>query len=93
MPPNDVPPLADPAHDGMRGELARLLVVHKADYGAGDFADDEVVAKVDDTVWQLLCLVGRAELAGNREFLRRFAWFVDACDRLQADQPAVPFDG
>jgi hypothetical protein len=59
MPPID-DDLDDPAHDAMRGELARLFVMHKADLGVGHFSDAEIVARVDDIAALMLARHGRA---------------------------------
>jgi len=95
MPPidDDVPDLDDPAHNATRGQLVRLIVLHKADLGVAHFSDSEIVAKVDDIAALMLARHGRALLAGDSAWLAHFAWFADACDRLQCGQRAVPMNG
>ena len=94
MPPNDIPPLDDPAHDPVRGELARLFIRHKSDLGLADRPDADIVARVDDLMAFMLERHAHAMLAGDagRAWLDRYAWFAEACDRLQRDQPAVTMD-
>ena len=75
----DVPPLDDPSHNAVRGELARLLVLHKADLGAGHFSDAAIVAHVDDVAAVVLArfLLGpravRREVAGTGRRARQAA--------------------
>ena len=85
----DVPPLDDPSHNAVRGELARLLVLHKADLGAGHFSDAAIVAHVDDVAAVVL-----ARFLSDRErFAAKWPALADALDRLQADQPGAKLDG
>ncbi|MGQ0582778.1 MAG: hypothetical protein ACT4O6_12635 [Reyranella sp.] len=95
MPPNDIPPLDDPAHDPVRGELARLFICHKGDLGLANHIDADIVARVDDIAALMMERYGRALLAGDagRDWIDRYAWFGDACDRLYTGQSAVVLDG
>jgi len=95
MPPNDVPPLDDPSHDPVRGELARLFITHKADLGLAERPDADIIARVDDVAALMMESHGRALLAGDagREWLGRYAWFGEACDRLYIGQSADTMNG
>lgn len=93
MQSSEIPDLSDPAHNAIRGELARLFVERKADIGLAGHDDTEIVARTDDIMAFLLNRYGLAELKGDDAWLARFQWFVDACNRLQQDQTAVPMNG
>lgn len=93
MQPSDIPELSDRSHNTVRGELARLFVRHKVDIGLADRGDAEIIANADNVMAFLLDRYGVAELTSDDAWLARFKWFVDACNRLQQDLPAVPMDG
>lgn len=93
MPLNDdIPPLDDPAHDPVRGELARLFMMHKADLGLADRPDVDIVARVDDIMVFMMQRHGNALLANDTAWLNCFRWFSGACDRLAADERTLPLD-
>ena len=54
--------------------------------------DDDVAASVDDFTAFMLGTHRGTFLARDSAWLARYRWFVEACDRLQADRPAVPMD-
>ena len=63
----DLPDLADPAHDPVRGELARLLIAHKADIGLADRGDAVIVERVDDIAGFMFERHCRALLANDTD--------------------------
>jgi len=86
---DDIFPLGDPAHDAMRGELARLFIAHKTDLAIAHFADADIVARVDDVEAVVLARF----LSCRERFVGRFPWLADAIERLQRGELAVPMDG
>ena len=63
------------------GPNSRAWPCSKPDLGLSGRDDAELVARIDDVVRFMLERYGRALLAGDASWLRRYAWFVEACGR------------
>jgi hypothetical protein len=68
----------------VRAELCRLFIARKADLGLAARDDAEIVARIDDITLHLAARVGAAQMAGDERFIERFAWVIEAFDRLDA---------
>jgi len=90
----DVPPLNSPEFAGVRGQLARAFIAHKADLGltAAGASDQAIVDRVDDIMTVMLGAVVRATATGDENWLSRFSWFVDLVERLAEGREGKPLD-
>jgi hypothetical protein len=78
---------------GIRGELARLFVAHKADLGMAAASDEFIVEHVV-TIARTVMSITNAALATNDEaWMERNRWWVEAGARLSNDESAAPLDG
>jgi hypothetical protein len=86
---DDVPELDDPSHNATRGELVRLFLANKDRLGIGCFADDAIIAHIDDVAAVIL-----ARFLSDRErFAAKFPALAEAFGRLQNGQRIGPMDG
>jgi hypothetical protein len=69
-----------------------MFVERKADIGLAERDDAEIVARIDDLALYLAARIGEAQMTGNSAFLQRFAWLIEAFDRLDAVQPVSRLD-
>ena len=92
MQPTSLDPNA-PEFAPIRGELARLFIQHKVDLCLADWADAQVIERVDDIANALMRCDIIALQQGNAVWLERFRWFAEACERLFDDQPATRLNG
>jgi hypothetical protein len=92
LPTDDALPLDDPSHDAVRGELARLFVLHKRDLGLAGRDDIEIVQRVDDIAYYVLIRVGAAMIEGDSAFLDKFGWLIGAFERLESGLRAADCD-
>lgn len=84
----DIPDLSSPEFAPIRARPARLYFEHKADLGAADASDEDILQRVGDITLIMLNAVGRALLVGDDAFLERNRWFTDVAEDLLADRPA-----
>jgi hypothetical protein len=91
----NVPPLDSAEFAGLRGQLARAFIVHKADLGlaAAGASDQAIVDRVDDIMAVMLGAVARATATGDEDWLSRYTWFVDLVERLAEGREGKPLDG
>jgi hypothetical protein len=77
---------------GIRGELARLFIKHKAELQFTDWTDEQIAERVADITAALIGCGQVAVQRGDTAWLDRHRWFRDAFARMFDDQPAVAFN-
>jgi hypothetical protein len=93
MLPTDMPDLRSTEFARVRSQLAVLFINHRIELQLDEWSDESIVALVDDIAGALWVCMQDALTIGDQGWLDRHRWFGDACERLFADQPAVPLDG
>ena len=83
----------DPEFDGVRAELTRLFLAHKADLGMADHPDSFIVDNVSRIAGAIMAAGQVAMDRGDEAWLDRHKWFSDAAARLFGGCRAVPLNG
>jgi hypothetical protein len=78
---------------GIRADLGRLFIRHKADMGLGDWSDADIVANTNRIAGAIMAAGCVALDRNDTDWLARHKWFSDAAERIFADGQAVPMDG
>ena len=80
-----------PKFAAIRSRLARAFVERKAEIGAANARDDDIVGNVDEISGTLMATFLTTCIDGHREqFIKRFAWFVEIVAEVLDDEPRRP---
>ena len=82
-----------PEFAAIRGDLARLFILHKAELGKAEWHDEAIVAETNNIMTALMAASTHALAHNDQAWLERHRWFGEALDRLFRDQPATRLDG
>jgi hypothetical protein len=78
---------------GIRADLARLFIAHKADMGMGGYPDAYFVERTNDVTAVLWVLSQHAIDHGDWDWLRRHRWWIQAAIRLHHGEATTALDG
>jgi hypothetical protein len=82
-----------PEFAGVRADLVRLFIAHKADMGMGGYPDAWIIGHVDDILSTLWVLSQHAIDRGDEGWLTRHYWWLQAATRLNRGEASTPLDG
>jgi hypothetical protein len=89
----ELPDLNSPEFAAIKSRLARAYLDHKADIGAPDATDQDILDNVDDITALMLGALGRAMAERRHTWLQHYGWFTDLVIELLEDEPGKPLDG
>jgi hypothetical protein len=82
-----------PEFAGIRAQLARVFIQHKADMAMADWSDETIVHHVTDIAAVLIALGKLARESNDTAWLLRHRWWYAATKRLfDDDEEAAPLD-
>jgi hypothetical protein len=73
----DIPDLNSPEFAGIRTQLTRAFIEHKADLGVPQASDQDILEHVDDIMALLVGTATKALELRSAEWFRRYGWFID----------------
>ena len=89
----ELPDLNAPEFSAIKARLARAYLDHKADIGAADDTDQDILDHIDDITALMLGALGRALAERRHAWLEHYGWFTDLVIELLDDLPDKPLDG
>jgi hypothetical protein len=89
----ELPDLNSPEFAPIKARLVRAYLEHKADIGAPDATDQDILDNVDDITALMLGALGRAMTERRHAWLQHYGWFTDLVIELLDDEPGKPLDG
>ncbi len=85
--------LNSPEFAPIKSRLARAYLDHKADIGAPDATDQNILDNVDDITALMLAALGRAMAEHRHTWLQHYGWFTDLVIELLDEVPGKSLDG
>jgi hypothetical protein len=84
-----------PEFDGVRADLARLFIRHRADLGmtVDEWPDARIIAETSRIAGAIMACGTVALDRNDTAWLERHRWFSDAAARIFDNGQAVPLDG
>jgi hypothetical protein len=83
----ELPDLNSPEFAPIKARLVRAYLEHKADIGAPDATDQDILDNVDDITALMLGALGRAMAERRHTWLQHYGWFTDLVIELLEDEP------
>lgn len=93
MQATDIPDPDAPEFDGIRADLARLFIEHKADMAMANWPDAWIIEHTNDVTAVLWTLTQHAINHGDEGWLRRHYWWLQAATRLNRGEATTKLDG
>jgi hypothetical protein len=75
---------------GIRADLARLFMQHRADLGIALASDEWIIEHANDLTAALWGLTQHAIDRNDEPWLRRHHWWLQAATRLNRGEPSTP---
>ena len=83
----ELPDLNSPEFAPIKARLVRAYLEHKADIGAPDATDQDILDNVDDITALMLGALGRAMAERRHTWLQHYGWFTDLVIELLEVEP------